>query len=112
MADFGATEEIAVEGDRSGRAASLLGRIVVAVLAAAVLTASAAPVAPAISPGLEGATPMEAPEVDLVCEGGCPAGDGGQLGDGTSPFPRGYREEDQECAGEGCAVAPQDAVDK
>ncbi|TKK85107.1 hypothetical protein FDA94_27185 [Herbidospora galbida] len=110
MADFGAAEEIAVEGDTPGGQASVLGKIVVALLTAAVLTASAAPVAPAVSPGLEGATPMEAPEVDLVCEGGCPTGDGGELGDETSSFPEGYREEDQECTGEGCAVAPYEAV--
>ncbi|WP_030452117.1 hypothetical protein [Herbidospora cretacea] len=109
MGDFGAAEEIVVEGDRSGRTASLLGKIAVALLAAAVLTASAAPVTPA-SPGLEGATPMRAPEVDLVCEGGCPTGDGGQLGDETSPFPEGYREEDQECTGPGCAVDPVGVV--
>ncbi|WP_062439766.1 hypothetical protein [Herbidospora daliensis] len=112
MADFGTSEEITVEGDTVGRTASLLGKLVVALLSAAVLTASAAPVAPVISPGMEGATPMEAPEVDLVCEGGCPTGDGGELGDGTSPFPEGYREEDQECAGAGCAVAPEAPVDK
>ncbi|WP_062346317.1 hypothetical protein [Herbidospora yilanensis] len=113
MGDFGAAEELAVEGDTPGGRVAAFGKIVMALLAAAVLTASAAPAVPAVpatSPGLEGATPMRAPEVDLVCEGGCPAGDGGQLGDGTSPFPEGYREEDQVCTGEGCAVAPYDAV--
>ncbi|NAS26508.1 hypothetical protein GT755_33140 [Herbidospora sp. NEAU-GS84] len=112
MGDFGAAEEIVVEGDPPGGRVAALGRVVLALLAGAVLTSSAAPATPSpgLSPGLEGATPVRAPEVDLVCEGGCPTGDGGQLGDGTSPFPEGYREEDQVCEGEGCAVAPEGAV--
>ncbi|WP_066373757.1 hypothetical protein [Herbidospora mongoliensis] len=119
MGEFGAAEEIAVEkGALSGKA-SAFGKIVMALLAAAVLTASAAPVAtgvPGISgvsdttPGLEGATPVEAPAVDLVCEGGCPIGDAGEMGDETSPFPEGYVEEDQECTGGGCAVDPESAI--
>ncbi|GAB1820966.1 hypothetical protein [Herbidospora sp. RD11066] len=114
MGEFGAAEEITVEADTLSRRGAALAKIVMALLAAAVLTASAPPVAigvPAVSgvtDGLEGATPVEAPAVDLVCEGGCPIGDAAEMGDETSPFPEGYREEDQECTGPGCAIAPED----
>lgn len=114
MGEFGTAEEIEVEGGALAGKASALGRIVMALAAAAVLTTSAAPVSGMsgeVPGGLEGATPVEAPSVELTCEGGCPVGDAGEFGDETSPFPQGYREEDQECTGQGCAVDPEAAIE-